>query len=38
MSADMNKVDETDLRDDVDGIINASDFIELTNGAQLLFI
>jgi len=38
MSADMNKVDETDLRDDVEGIINASEFIELTNGAQLLFI
>jgi predicted peroxiredoxin len=38
MSADMNKVDETDLRDDVEGIINASDFIELTKGAQLLFI
>ncbi len=38
MSADMNKVDESDLRDDVEGIINASDFIELTEGAQLLFI
>ena len=38
MSADMNKVDESDLRDDVEGIINASDFIELTNGAQVIFI
>jgi peroxiredoxin family protein len=38
MSADMNKLTETDLRDDVEGIINASDFIELTKGAQLLFI
>ena len=38
LSADMNKLDETDLRDDIDGIINASDFIELTDGAQLLFI
>jgi peroxiredoxin family protein len=38
MSADMNHLSETDLRDDVDGIISASDFIELTNGAQLLFI
>ena len=38
LSADMNKVDEHDLRDDIEGIINASDFIELTAGAQLLFI
>jgi len=38
LSADMNKVKETDLRDDVEGIISASDFIEMTGGAQLLFI
>ena len=38
LSADMMKVAETDLRDDVEGIISAADFIELTNGAQLLFI
>jgi peroxiredoxin family protein len=38
LSADMNKVEESDLRDDVEGIISASDFIELTDGAQLLFI
>jgi peroxiredoxin family protein len=38
LSADMMKIDESDLRDDVEGIINASDFIEMTNGAQLLFI
>ena len=38
MSADMNKLTMADLRDDVDGIINASDFIEMTDGAQLLFI
>jgi peroxiredoxin family protein len=38
LSADMNKVDEHDLRDDVEGIISASDFIEMTEGAQLLFI
>jgi len=38
MSADMNKLTEADLRDDVEGIISAADFIELTNGAQLLFI
>ncbi len=38
MSADMNNLDETDLRDDIDGIINATDFIEMTDGAQMLFI
>ena len=38
MSADMNKLTEADLRDDVEGIISATDFIELTDGAQLLFI
>ena len=38
MSADMNKLTETDLRGDVEGIISASDFIDMTAGAQLLFI
>lgn len=38
MSADMNKLTMTDLREDVEGIINASDFIEMSEGAQLLFI
>ena len=38
LSADMNKVDEHDLRDDIEGIISAADFIEMTDGAQLLFI
>jgi peroxiredoxin family protein len=38
MSADMNKLTMADLRDDVEGIISASDFIEMTAGAQLLFI
>ncbi|HEX9362403.1 MAG TPA: DsrE/DsrF/DrsH-like family protein [Candidatus Dormibacteraeota bacterium] len=38
MSADMNHLSEPDLRDDVEGIISASDFIEMTEGAQLLFI
>jgi peroxiredoxin family protein len=38
MSADMNHLTETDLRDDVEGIISASDFIDKTAGAQLLFI
>jgi peroxiredoxin family protein len=38
LSAEMNKLTQIDLRDDVEGIISASDFMELTDGAQLLFI
>ncbi len=38
MSADMNNLTEADLRDDVEGIISAADFIEKTDRAQLLFI
>ena len=38
MSADMMRLDETDLHDAVEGIISAGDFIEKTDGAQLLFI
>jgi peroxiredoxin family protein len=38
MSADMNKLTEADLYDEVEAIISASDFIEMTEGAQLLFI
>ena len=38
MSADMMHLTEDDLYDEVEGIINAADFIEKTDGAQLLFI
>jgi peroxiredoxin family protein len=38
MSADMNHLTESQLRDDVEGIISAADFIDKTDGAQLLFI
>jgi peroxiredoxin family protein len=38
LSADMNHLSMDDLYEGVDGIISASDFIELTDGAQLLFI
>jgi predicted peroxiredoxin len=38
LSADMNHLGLADLDDDVEGIISASDFIEKTDGAQLLFI
>ncbi len=34
----MNHLTEADLYDEVEGIISASDFIEKTDGAQLLFI
>jgi len=38
MSADMMHLHETDLYEAVEGIISAADFIEKTEGAQLLFI
>jgi peroxiredoxin family protein len=38
MSADMMHIDETDLYEPVEGIISATDFIEKSDGAQLLFI
>ena len=38
MSADMNHLTKDDLYDEVEGIISAADFIEKTDGAQLLFI
>lgn len=38
MSADMGGLTMADLRDDVEDIITAADFIEMTDGAQLLFI
>lgn len=38
MSANMNHPGKEDLYDEVETIISATDFIEKTNGAQLLFI
>jgi len=38
MSADMQHLTEKDLYEGVEGIISASEFIEMTEGAQLLFI
>ncbi len=38
MSADMNHLTMGDLYDGVEGIISATDFIDKTDGAQLLFI
>lgn len=34
----MMRLDESDLYESVEGIISATDFIEKTDGAQLLFI
>ncbi len=34
----MQKLDTSDFRDDLEGVISAADFIEKTAGAQLLFI
>lgn len=38
MSADMMKLGKEDLYDAVEGIINATDFIEKAEGAQIIFI
>lgn len=38
MSADMMHLDEDDLHEEVKGIISAADFIELSAGAQTIFI
>lgn len=38
LSADMMHLDESDLYEDVEGIISAADFIEKTEGAQIIFI
>ena len=38
MSRRHEQLTETDLHDDVEAIISAADFIEKTEGAQLLFI
>ncbi|MGF1618205.1 MAG: DsrE/DsrF/DrsH-like family protein [Acidimicrobiia bacterium] len=38
MSADMMHIDENDLYERVEGIISATDFIELSEGAQTIFI
>lgn len=38
MSADMMRLDERDLYEAVEGIISAADFIDKTEGAQIIFI
>jgi peroxiredoxin family protein len=38
MSADMMHLSESDLYERVEGIISAADFIEISEGAQIIFI
>ncbi len=38
LSTDMMKLTEADLREDVEGIISAADFVEKSAGAQLMFV
>ncbi|KLN32930.1 DsrE/DsrF/DrsH-like family protein [Cellulosimicrobium cellulans] len=38
LTAEMQKLDASDFRDDIEGVISAADFIDKTAGAQLLFI
>jgi peroxiredoxin family protein len=38
MSADMMHIEEKDLYEKVEGIISAGDFMELSEGAQIIFI
>jgi len=38
MSADMNKLTQDDLYDGVEGIISATEFLDISEGAQTLFI
>jgi peroxiredoxin family protein len=38
MSADMMHVEQDDLYENVEGIISATDFMEISEGAQVIFI
>ena len=38
MSADMMHIDEKDLFDGVEGIIGATEFIEMSEGARIIFV
>jgi peroxiredoxin family protein len=38
MSVDMFDLDEDDMTDDLEGVLNVSDFIEIIDGAQTMFI
>ena len=38
LSFDMNGLDENDLYEGVEAVISATDFIELSEGAQIIFV
>ena len=38
MSVDMMKLTDEDFVDQVDGVVNAMDFLELAEGAQIMFV
>ncbi len=38
MSVDMFDLDEDDMYDDLNGILNVTDFIEIIDGAQTMLI
>lgn len=38
LSFDMNRLDENDLYEGVEAVISAADFIELSEGAQVIFV
>jgi peroxiredoxin family protein len=38
MSVDMMKLSEEDFVDEVDGVVNAMDFLEMAEGAQIMFV
>jgi peroxiredoxin family protein len=38
MSADMMHLERSDLYDRVEGIISAADFVEISAGAQVIFV
>jgi peroxiredoxin family protein len=38
MSVDMFDLDEDDMYDDLDGVLNVTDFIEIIDGAQTMLI
>jgi peroxiredoxin family protein len=38
MSVDIMHLDKDDLFDDVEDVINVSEFIELSDGAQVIFV
>jgi peroxiredoxin family protein len=38
MSVDMFDLDEDDMYDELDGVLNVTDFIEIIDGAQTMLI